>query len=44
MGFYVQPDYEDIVDETYFNAFDSQIIKAREIIREENPDYQYKFG
>lgn len=40
LGFYVESDYEDVVDMTYWDIFDDQIIKARKLVREEHPDYQ----
>ena len=40
LGFYVESDSEDVVDMTYWAAFDDQIIKARKLVREEHPDYQ----
>ena len=42
LGFYVESDsdFEDVVNMTYWVAFDDQIIKARKLVREEHPDYQ----
>jgi len=40
LGFYIEPDYEDVVETIHWSTFDDQIIKARKLVREEHPDYK----